>query len=154
MNRLHASLCPPESVGPSPPPPGRPGPSEEEEEEEEEDLNRAFDVQGFQQILRPAARSPPEKLRVYDEQDFEDHRHFSLQVHHPLTKPPPDSRRKRTNEGRKERRRGSAPSAAGTIEEDREDDDGEEEWSHEAETPRSFPLSELFSSPAGTTSNM
>ncbi|KAF1383111.1 hypothetical protein PFLUV_G00127910, partial [Perca fluviatilis] len=100
----------------------------DEEEEEEEDLNKAFDVQGFQQILRPAARSPPEKLRVYDEQDFEDHRHFSLQVHHPLSKPPADSRRKRTNEGRKEGRRGAAPNgAAATIEEGREDEDGEDE---------------------------
>lgn len=41
------------------------------DEEEEEDLNKAFDVQDFQQILCPAARSPPEKHRVYDEQDIE-----------------------------------------------------------------------------------
>ncbi len=40
-------------------------------DDEEEDLNKAFDVQGFQQILCPAARSPPEKHRVCDEQDFE-----------------------------------------------------------------------------------
>ncbi|KAI3374818.1 hypothetical protein L3Q82_021045, partial [Scortum barcoo] len=92
-------------------------------DEEEEDLNKAFDVQGFQQILCPAARSPPEKHRVYNEQDFEDHRHFSLHVHHPLSKPPADSRRKRTNEGR----RGSAPNAAATIEEDHEEEEGEEE---------------------------
>ncbi|XP_035861076.1 anion exchange protein 2-like [Sander lucioperca] len=124
MNRLHNSLGPPESISPSASPSSRRGHSEEEEEE---DLNKAFDVQGFQQILRPAARSPPEKLRVYDEQDFEDHRHFSLQVHHPLSKPPADSRRKRTNEGRKEGRRGSAPNAAATIEEGQEDEDGEEE---------------------------
>ena len=41
------------------------------DEEEEEDLNKAFDVQGFQQILCPQTRSPPEKHRVYDEQDYE-----------------------------------------------------------------------------------
>ncbi|XP_059200872.1 anion exchange protein 2a [Centropristis striata] len=93
-------------------------------DEEDEDLNKAFDLQGFQQILCPAARSPPEKRRVFDEQDFEDHRHFSLHVHHPLSKPPPDSRRKRTNEGRKEGRRGSAPNTAATIEEDQEDEEG------------------------------
>lgn len=57
-----------------------------------------------------------------------DHRHSSLHVHHPLSKPPTDSRRKRNNEGRKEGRRGSAPSAATTIEEDQEEEDkGEEE---------------------------
>ncbi|XP_034411096.1 anion exchange protein 2a [Cyclopterus lumpus] len=96
-------------------------------DEEEEDLNKVFDVQGFQQILGPAARSPPEKSRVYDEQDFEDHRHFSLHVHHPLSKPPNESRRKRTNQGRKEGRQGSAPNTATTIEEDQEEEEGEEE---------------------------
>uniref|UniRef100_A0AAQ5Z409 Anion exchange protein n=1 Tax=Amphiprion ocellaris TaxID=80972 RepID=A0AAQ5Z409_AMPOC len=40
-------------------------------DEEDEDLNKAFDVPGFQQILYPAARSPPEKHRVLDEQDIE-----------------------------------------------------------------------------------
>ncbi|XP_039457610.1 anion exchange protein 2a [Oreochromis aureus] len=98
------------------------------DEEEEEDLNKAFDVQDFQQILCPAARSPPEKHRVYDEQDIEEHRHSSLHVHHPLSKPPADSRRKKTANGRKECRRGSAPSNASTIEEDQQDeDDGKEE---------------------------
>uniref|UniRef100_A0A669D162 Anion exchange protein n=1 Tax=Oreochromis niloticus TaxID=8128 RepID=A0A669D162_ORENI len=98
------------------------------DEEEEEDLNKAFDVQDFQQILCPAARSPPEKHRVYDEQDIEEHRHSSLHVHHPLSKPPADSRRKKTADGRKECRRGSAPSNASTIEEDQQDeDDGKEE---------------------------
>ncbi|XP_038579818.1 anion exchange protein 2-like [Micropterus salmoides] len=105
----------------SPPPPCC------QSDEEEEDLNKVFDVQGFQQILCPAARSPPEKHRVYVEQDFEDHRHFSLHVHHPLSKPPTDSRRKRTSEGRKEARRGSAPNTAATIEEDQEEEEGEEE---------------------------
>uniref|UniRef100_A0A4W6CGE4 Anion exchange protein n=1 Tax=Lates calcarifer TaxID=8187 RepID=A0A4W6CGE4_LATCA len=96
-------------------------------DEEEEDLNKAFDVQGFQQILRPAARSPPETHRVYDEQDFEDHRHSSLHVHHPLSKPPADGRRRRTNDGRREGRRGSAPSNATAIEEDQEEEEEEEE---------------------------
>lgn len=40
-------------------------------DEDDEDLNKVFDVPGFQQILQPPARSPPEKCRVYDEQDFE-----------------------------------------------------------------------------------
>ncbi|XP_068424174.1 anion exchange protein 2a isoform X1 [Clinocottus analis] len=91
-------------------------------DEEEEDLNKVFEVQGFQQILGPAVCSPQGKSRVYDEQDFEDHRHFSLHVHHPLSKPPNESRRKR-----KEGRRGSAPNAAVTIEEDQEEEEGEEE---------------------------
>uniref|UniRef100_A0A4W6CGP7 Anion exchange protein n=1 Tax=Lates calcarifer TaxID=8187 RepID=A0A4W6CGP7_LATCA len=82
---------------------------------------------GFQQILRPAARSPPETHRVYDEQDFEDHRHSSLHVHHPLSKPPADGRRRRTNDGRREGRRGSAPSNATAIEEDQEEEEEEEE---------------------------
>uniref|UniRef100_A0A669CWP9 Anion exchange protein n=1 Tax=Oreochromis niloticus TaxID=8128 RepID=A0A669CWP9_ORENI len=56
------------------------------------------------------------------------HRHSSLHVHHPLSKPPADSRRKKTADGRKECRRGSAPSNASTIEEDQQDeDDGKEE---------------------------
>uniref|UniRef100_A0A8D3E230 Anion exchange protein n=1 Tax=Scophthalmus maximus TaxID=52904 RepID=A0A8D3E230_SCOMX len=100
----------------SPPPPRCHG------DEEEEDLNKTFDVQCFQQILHPAACSPPENFRVYDEQDFEDHRHSSLHVHVPLSKPPGDSRRKRTNEERTDGMRGSAPSAATTIEEDREEE--------------------------------
>ncbi|XP_063317510.1 anion exchange protein 2a [Pelmatolapia mariae] len=108
----------------SPPPP----PHCHADEEEEEDLNKAFDVQDFQQILCPAARSPPEKHRVYDEQDIEEHRHSSLHVHHPLSKPPADSRRKKTAEGRKECRRGSAPSNASTIDEDQQDEEhGKEE---------------------------
>nr|XP_019966676.1 PREDICTED: anion exchange protein 2-like [Paralichthys olivaceus] len=115
----------PESVGPGEalglsaslsPPPHCHG------DEEEEDLNKAFDVQCFPQIFGPAAVSPPDKHRVYDEQDFEDHRHCSLHVQHPLSKPPADVRRKRTNEGRREGRRGSAPSAAATIEEDQEEE--------------------------------
>uniref|UniRef100_A0A7N8Y913 Anion exchange protein n=1 Tax=Mastacembelus armatus TaxID=205130 RepID=A0A7N8Y913_9TELE len=100
--------------------------------DEEEDLNKAFDVQRFQQILHPAAPSPPEKHRVYNEQDFEDHRHSSLHIHHPLSKPPADSRRKRSNESRKDSRRGSAPTTAITIEEDYEEEEGEEE-SHGAQ---------------------
>ena len=40
-------------------------------DEEEEDLNKVFDVQCFPQIFGPAAFSPPDKYRVYDEQDFE-----------------------------------------------------------------------------------
>ncbi|XP_067330180.1 anion exchange protein 2a isoform X1 [Channa argus] len=105
------SPCPPHSHG----------------DEEEEDLNKAFDVQCLRHILHPAARSPPEKRRVYNEQDFEDHRHSSLHVHHPLTKPPPSARRRRPNEGRTEGRRGSGPSPANTIEEDQEEEEGEEE---------------------------
>lgn len=63
-----------------------------------------------------------------------DHRHFSLHVHHPLSKPPADSRRKRISEGRKEGRRGTAPNTAATIEEDHEEDEGEEEsYSHNDE---------------------
>uniref|UniRef100_A0A669BZV5 Anion exchange protein n=1 Tax=Oreochromis niloticus TaxID=8128 RepID=A0A669BZV5_ORENI len=59
------------------------------------------------------------------------HRHSSLHVHHPLSKPPADSRRKKTADGRKECRRGSAPSNASTIEEDQQDeDDGKEEEHH------------------------
>ncbi|KAG7525720.1 anion exchange protein 2-like [Solea senegalensis] len=82
-------------------------------DEEEEDLNKAFDVACFQQILTPAAFSCQETQRVYDEHDFEDHRHLSLHVHQPLVKPPADSRR----------RRGSAPSSATTIEEYQEDEE-------------------------------
>ncbi|KAM4552445.1 anion exchange protein 2a isoform 1-T3 [Odontesthes bonariensis] len=106
----------------APPPPRR-------HSEEDEDLNKAFDIQGFQQILHPAAHSPPGKHRVYDEQDIEDHRHSSVHVHHPLSKPPADSRRKKTNEGRRDSRRGSTPSSETTIEEDQEacsQTDGEE----------------------------
>uniref|UniRef100_A0A7N8XC64 Anion exchange protein n=1 Tax=Mastacembelus armatus TaxID=205130 RepID=A0A7N8XC64_9TELE len=114
--------------------------------EEEEDLNKAFDVQRFQQILHPAAPSPPEKHRVYNEQDFEDHRHSSLHIHHPLSKPPADSRRKRSNESRKDSRRGSAPTTAITIEEDYEEEEGEEE-SH-GQTDGEEPQRTLLSPPS------
>ncbi|KAL6103675.1 slc4a2 [Pungitius sinensis] len=92
-----------------------------DEEQEEADLNEVFDVQGFQQTLCPSARSAPEKDRIYNEQDFEDHRVFSRHVHQPLSKPPADSRRKRTTEVRMEGRRGSVPNTAATIVEDREE---------------------------------
>lgn len=106
-------------------------------------MNKAFDVPCFQQILCPAARSPPEKHRVYDERDIEDHRHSSLHVHQPLSKPPADSRRRRTNEGREESRRGSAPSTATTIEEDQEEEEGSEEGEGEeySQTPPTSSLS-------------
>uniref|UniRef100_A0AAQ5Z4D8 Anion exchange protein n=1 Tax=Amphiprion ocellaris TaxID=80972 RepID=A0AAQ5Z4D8_AMPOC len=119
-------------------------------DEEDEDLNKAFDVPGFQQILYPAARSPPEKHRVLDEQDIEEHRHSSLHVHHPLSKPLSDSRRKRTNEGRREDRRGSAPNATATIEEDEEEAfaDGEEGWTS-SDTP-TFSSSHVGLSPGHT----
>nr|XP_040028183.1 anion exchange protein 2a isoform X1 [Gasterosteus aculeatus aculeatus] len=107
----------------------------DDEEEEEVDLNKVFDIQGFQQILCPSACSPPEKNRVYNEQDFEDHRVFSRHVHQPLSKPPADSRRKRTTEGRMEGRRGST---AATIVEDRE----------EGEVKSHGPIGEERSAPA------
>ncbi|KAK5860514.1 hypothetical protein PBY51_021983 [Eleginops maclovinus] len=91
-----------------------------EDEEEDEDLNRVLGVRVFQQILHPAALRTPEKHRVIDEQEVEDHRHFSPHVHQPLSKAPPDGRR-RTNESR----RGSIPAA--TIEEDGEEEEGEED---------------------------
>lgn len=40
-------------------------------DDDEEDLNKAFEVQGFHQILSPPANCPPDSHRVYDEQDFE-----------------------------------------------------------------------------------
>ncbi|XP_005752589.1 anion exchange protein 2a [Pundamilia nyererei] len=126
MSHHQSSASPGDSLSQSASPP--PPPHCHADEEEEEDLNKAFDVQDFQQILCPAARSPPEKHRVYDEQDIEEHRHSSLHVHHPLSKPPTDSRRKKTAEGRKECRRGSAPSNASTIDEDQQDEEhGKEE---------------------------
>uniref|UniRef100_A0AAX7TZ29 Anion exchange protein n=1 Tax=Astatotilapia calliptera TaxID=8154 RepID=A0AAX7TZ29_ASTCA len=126
MSHHQSSASPGDTLSQSASPP--PPPHCHADEEEEEDLNKAFDVQDFQQILCPAARSPPEKHRVYDEQDIEEHRHSSLHVHHPLSKPPTDSRRKKTAEGRKECRRGSAPSNASTIDEDQQDEEhGKEE---------------------------
>ncbi|XP_056266483.1 anion exchange protein 2-like isoform X2 [Pseudoliparis swirei] len=126
MNLQQNSLVPGAEDGPSAPPLP---PPRSRADEEEEDLNQVFGVQGLQQVLGPAARGPPEKRRVYDEQDFEDHRHFSPHVHQPLSKPPNESRRKKSNQGRKEGRRGSAPNAAATIEEDHEEEEGEEESS-------------------------
>lgn len=40
-------------------------------DDEEEDLNKAFEVQGFHQILSPPTNCPPDSHRVYDEQDVE-----------------------------------------------------------------------------------
>ncbi|KAM8850142.1 anion exchange protein 2a isoform 2-T4 [Spinachia spinachia] len=98
-HRLSASLSPL-------PPPRR----HSAKEEEEADLNEVFNLQGFQQAFRPSACSPPEKDKVYNEQDFE-----------ALSKPPANSRRERTTEGTMEGRRGSSPTSTSTIVEDREE---------------------------------
>lgn len=58
----------------APPPPRFHG------DDEDEDLNKAFDVQHFQEILNPAARHAPEKRRVYDEQDFEGQNLWGFQL--------------------------------------------------------------------------
>ncbi|XP_035285268.1 anion exchange protein 2-like isoform X1 [Anguilla anguilla] len=115
----------PEPVPVSPPPrvAGR-------EEEEERDLNKALGVERFQQILHPAPRGPAEQHRVYNEEDFEYHRHSSHHIHHPLSMHlAPDGRKKKGNKKKKGagRRRGSASSSAATIEEDEEEDEAEEE---------------------------
>ncbi|KAK1875256.1 Anion exchange protein 2 [Dissostichus eleginoides] len=93
-----------------------------EDEEEDEDLNRVLGVRVFQQILNPAALRAPEKHRVIDEQEVEDHRLFSPHVLQPLA-------RRRTNEGR----RGSVP--ATTIEEDGEEEEGEEDGEEPCSDP-------------------
>ncbi|KAJ4921611.1 hypothetical protein JOQ06_022993, partial [Pogonophryne albipinna] len=93
-----------------------------EDEEEDEDLNRVLGVRVFQQILNPAALRAPEKHRVIDEQEVEDHRLFSPHVLQPLA-------RRRTNEGR----RGSVPTA--TIEEDGEEEEGEEDGEEPCSDP-------------------
>ncbi|XP_028987262.3 anion exchange protein 2a [Betta splendens] len=110
-----------------------PRPPHSHSDEEELDLNKAFEVQCFQQILHPAASSPPEKRRVYDEQDFEEHRQSSLHVHHPLSKS------RRTDEGWR----------VNPIEEDSEEKASEEKpCSHadgkerQTNTPSSDPLSD------------
>ncbi|XP_026793853.2 anion exchange protein 2 isoform X2 [Pangasianodon hypophthalmus] len=69
------------------------------QEEEDEDLNKAFGVQRFQQILSPTSREPNEH-RQYSEEDFQYHRHSSHHTRHPLSKHT-DGRRKRT--GKKKR---------------------------------------------------
>uniref|UniRef100_A0A673BPW3 Anion exchange protein n=1 Tax=Sphaeramia orbicularis TaxID=375764 RepID=A0A673BPW3_9TELE len=112
-------------------------------DDEDEDLNKALGIECLQQILHPACRSPPEKHRVYDEHDIEEHRHSSVHVHQPLSKVT-DSRRKRTNEGRRESRRGSNPTAAATIEEDQEDegcDQGGSDSRRDGQTPGRGPPS-------------
>ncbi|KAK5920212.1 hypothetical protein CgunFtcFv8_024047 [Champsocephalus gunnari] len=93
-----------------------------EDEEEDEDLSRVLGVRVFQQILNPAALRAPEKHRVIDEQEVEDHRLFSPHVLQPLA-------RRRTNEGR----RGSVPTA--TIEEDGEEEEGEEDGEEPCSDP-------------------
>ncbi|XP_075878267.1 anion exchange protein 2a [Nelusetta ayraudi] len=105
--------------------PGHTTPVHGVRDEEEEDLNKAFEVQGFQHILSPPAHCPPDSHRVYDEQDFEDHRLFSPHVHQPLSRPSTDGRRKKVNEGRRDGRRGQAPAA--TIEEGQEEAKDEDE---------------------------
>ncbi|KAJ8397395.1 hypothetical protein AAFF_G00439440 [Aldrovandia affinis] len=110
---------------------GAPAPrSARREEDEERDLNKALGVERFQQILHPAPRAPEEQHRMYNEEDFEYHRHSSHHSHHPLSKHlATDGRKKKSGKKKKgaSRRRGSAGSGAATIEEDEEEDDGEEE---------------------------
>ncbi|KAI5617147.1 solute carrier family 4 (anion exchanger), member 2b [Silurus asotus] len=69
-------------------------------EEEDEDLNKAFGIQRFQQILSPTPREPSEH-RHYSEEDFQYHRHSSHHTRHSLSKHT-DGRRKKT--GKKKRR--------------------------------------------------
>ncbi|XP_057178634.1 anion exchange protein 2b isoform X2 [Triplophysa rosa] len=104
--------------------------SQRSEEEEDGDLNKALGVQRFQQILNPAPRVPGEQHRVYNEEDFEYHRHSSHHIHHPLSKLPGDGRRKkgarkRRKSSSRDHRVNSGPSSPLAIEED--DDEEEEE---------------------------
>ncbi|KAM9436599.1 anion exchange protein 2-like isoform 2-T2 [Clarias gariepinus] len=86
-------------------------------EEEDEDLNKAFGVQRFQQILSPTSREPNEH-RHFSEEDFLYHRHSSHHTRHHLSKHT-DGRRKRT--GKKKR------SKEQHLSEDLGGQDGEEE---------------------------
>ncbi|XP_066537949.1 anion exchange protein 2a [Hoplias malabaricus] len=106
---------------------------DDDDDDDDLDLNKTLGVQRFQQILSPAPRVPAEQHRVFNEEDFEYHRHSSLHTHHPLSKHlPSEGRRKKSGRKRKSssRRRGSTSSTGGTaptIEEDEEEEDGEEE---------------------------
>lgn len=105
--------------------------SQRPEEEEDDDLNKALGVQRFQHILNPTPRVPGEQHRVYNEEDFEYHRHSSHHIHHPLSKLPGDSRRKKGSRKRRkssgrDHRVNSGPSSPLAIEED-EDEEEEED---------------------------
>ncbi|XP_073720000.1 anion exchange protein 2b isoform X1 [Misgurnus anguillicaudatus] len=107
--------------------------SQRPEEEEDGDLNKALGVQRFQQILNPTPRVPGEQHRVYNEKDFEYHRHSSHHIHHPLSKLAVGSRRKkslrkrrRSSNSSRDHKVCSSPTSPLAIEED-EDEEEEEE---------------------------
>ncbi|XP_028831122.1 anion exchange protein 2a [Denticeps clupeoides] len=112
-----------------------PPPLRRREDDEDRDLNKTLGVERFQQILRTPPRLPPDQHRNFNEEDFEFHRHTSMNVHQPLSKHLPlEGRRKKGGKRRRGslRRRGSASSTATTIEEDEEDEEGEEEQDGES----------------------
>lgn len=109
--------------------------SQRPEEEEDGDLNKALGIQRFQQILNTTPRVPGEQHRVYNERDFEYHRHSSHHIHHPLSKLAGGGRRKKSSRKRRrsssssssrDHRVSSSPTSPLAIEED-EDEDEEEE---------------------------
>ncbi|XP_060755922.1 anion exchange protein 2-like isoform X2 [Neoarius graeffei] len=100
-------------------------------EEEDEDLNKAFGVQRFQQILSPTSREPNEH-RQYNEEDFQYHRHSSHHTRHPLSKHA-DSRRKRT--GKKKRSKEQHLSDDFSVQVGEGEGEGEEEEEKHTDKP-------------------
>ncbi|KAJ8011131.1 hypothetical protein DPEC_G00055000 [Dallia pectoralis] len=113
-------------------------PRRHDDDDEEQDLNKTLGVQRFQQILHPPPRGPPEKHRAYNEDDFENHRHSSHHIHHPLSKLHAEVRKKKSNKKKKKgagRRKGSPAVGAPTIEECEEDEDEESHSPTTSPTP-------------------
>ncbi|XP_026062049.1 anion exchange protein 2a isoform X1 [Carassius auratus] len=104
-------------------------PAQRCDDDDEGDLNKTLGVQRFQQILTPPQRLPIEQHRIFNEEDFEYHRHSSLHIHHPLSKHLPEGRRKKPGRKRKDsgRRRSSSMGSAPPIDEDEEDEEVDED---------------------------
>ncbi|KAL1006893.1 hypothetical protein UPYG_G00078580 [Umbra pygmaea] len=107
------------------------------DEEDEGDLNKSLGVRRFQQILSPAPRIHDE-LRIYNEEDFEYHRHSLHHIHHPLSKLPPGGRKKKKKRKKEKLRKGSSDLTTNPTIEEGEDEEDEEEssetYAHSAET--------------------
>ncbi|XP_035391977.1 anion exchange protein 2a isoform X2 [Electrophorus electricus] len=105
---------------------------DDDDDDDGGDLNKTLGVQRFQQILSPSPRVLAEQHRVFNEEDFEYHRHSSLHTHHPLSKHLPSEGRRRSSGRRRKtlgrKRSSSNGSGVPPVEEDEEEDEGEEEW--------------------------
>ncbi|XP_031440138.1 anion exchange protein 2b [Clupea harengus] len=104
---------------------------QQQEEDDDGDLNKALEVQRFQQILNPTPIAPDEQHRACHQEDIDNHRSSSHHIHKSLSKLPGDSKRKKSNKkrrkGGRDHRSSPGPGGAPAVEEGEEEEEEEEE---------------------------